>query len=1181
MDQVSAIRIIKDTLNNSYNKDTYTRFIRELFNSIEEAPFTYQGNYIPDSFEPHIKSLERIGKYQDAEGNKIDILAVHLKKESSLEHARTMQRNFIAWYLNGSRGGELKDAAVVAFVSPGTKDWRFSLVKMEYRLVESEKGKVKAQQELTPARRWSFLVGENEDSHTAQKQLLPLLQDDQNNLLLSELQNAFNVEVVTKEFFEKYRDLFNDVRDSLSNVLKKYPNIKQEFYSKNIDTVDFSKKLLGQIVFLYFLQKKGWFGVERDAIWGSGPKSFLRLLFEKQVADYDNYFNDILEPLFYEALARERDDDFYSRFNCKIPFLNGGLFDPIGDYDWVHTDIVLPNELFSNDIRTKQGDIGIGILDVFDRYNFTVKEDEPLEKEVAVDPEMLGKVFENLLEVKDRKSKGTYYTPREIVHYMCQETLINYLTNKLAGLITENDISRFVRLADLVLEHDNHVEQAGKETKTYSYKIPESIRKYAKEIDQRLEEIKICDPAIGSAAFPVGMMNEIVRLRDTLTTYIEDKSERSIYDLKRHTIQNSLYGVDIDLGATEIAKLRLWLSLVVDEEDIKQIKPLPNLDYKIMQGNSLVELLSPALLARSTDKERNDLIDQLNESKNDYFNLSDRSSKNQKRKEINSLIQTLVNYDVKKEKDRIFEKIVGKKNQIKLFSFGPDQQSFDDLDISKEVEKANKLKDISSYDHFEWHLNFNEIFENGGFDVVIGNPPYSRIQGIDKAVVGKYKHLYNSATGRFDLYVLFVEKGLELASSEVGQVNYIMPHKWTNASYGKGLREFVASKRSLSKLISFGAYQVFNASTYTSLNWFKKISDGKIQYTLLDKDLKTNNELDIYLRKLNQDDFAKIDAASLNGRPWVLTNSEVEPILDKLRGQPHTIKDVFEGIYQGIVTTGDDIFHLKGAIRGTEFYGFSERLKKEVVLEADIIKPLLMGDDIVKYASQLKNKVYVIYPHYLDKEGKTKPYEEDKLKDLFPRVYEYLLKFKDELRSKKVKYKTNPKYWYALHRSREIDVFEQEKIITPYLSIESSMTLDNQHFYTNAKCYNLIKKKAFTASYKFYLAILNSKLLWFYLKNTGTMFRGGYFVFTSDYLDQFPLPNESDVETLNLLEQKVNQIFLVTSQPGYSLKNPPQELKRLEWDVDQIVYKLYNLTPEEIAVVEGIENNYEPEPIYY
>ncbi len=225
---------------------------------------------------------------------------------------------------------------------------------------------------------------------------------------------------------------------------------------------------MGQIVFLYFLQKKGWFGVERDKEWGSGSKHFLRELFEKKHGNYKNFFNDILEPLFYEALRLERPGDYYSRFNCRIPFLNGGLFDPLGDYDWWNTDILLPNDLFSNNRKTKEGDIGDGILDIFDRYNFTVKEDEPLEKEVAVDPEMLGKVFENLLEVKDRKSKGTYYTPREIVHYMCQESLVNYLATELEGKTSKEDIETLIKYGEAVVEHDSRVASEGCETERYS-----------------------------------------------------------------------------------------------------------------------------------------------------------------------------------------------------------------------------------------------------------------------------------------------------------------------------------------------------------------------------------------------------------------------------------------------------------------------------------------------------------------------------------------------------------------------------------------------------------------------------------------------------------------------------------------------------------------------------------------
>ena len=387
MDKQQAQQIIKDTFEKSFDKEKFVIFIKNLLNHIEECPFIYRGNLIPDAFKPYINTLERIGKYTGSE-NKIDLLIVKLKKETSLERARTMQRNFIAWYLNGSRGGDMKDAALVAYVSPNKLDWRFSLVKMDYKFEKTETGRMRVKEEFTPARRWSFLVGANEKSHTAQSRLWAILADDENNPTLKEIEKAFDIETVTKEFFLKYRELFLRTKEELDKIIKKDPKIKDEFENKGVDTVNFAKKLLGQIIFLYFLQKKGWFGVGCDDDWGTGSKHFLRELFKKNNSDYKNFFNDILEPLFYEALRRDRSDDdgYYSRFDCKIPFLNGGLFDPIGNYDWVNTEIKLPDKIFSNNIITKEGDIGTGILDVFDRYNFTVKEDEPLEKEVAIDP---------------------------------------------------------------------------------------------------------------------------------------------------------------------------------------------------------------------------------------------------------------------------------------------------------------------------------------------------------------------------------------------------------------------------------------------------------------------------------------------------------------------------------------------------------------------------------------------------------------------------------------------------------------------------------------------------------------------------------------------------------------------------------------------------------------------------
>ena len=301
MDKVQASNIVKSTFEKPFDKTVFIGFVKNLLNQIEEAPFTYKGNYIHDSFKEYIASLERIGKYSDGE-HKIDILIVQLKKDTSIERARTMQRNYIAKYLNGSRGGEMKDAALVAFVSPNTEDWRFSLVKMDYKFEKNVKGKIKVKEEFTPARRWSFLVGTHENSHTAQSRLVPLISDDTHNPTLAELEESFNIEKVTKEFFEKYRELFLRTKEELDKVIKNDSFIKTDFEKKDVNTVDFSKKLLGQIVFLYFLQKKGWFGVQRDSEWGAGSKQFLRELFEKKHGSYNNFFNDILEPLFYEAL---------------------------------------------------------------------------------------------------------------------------------------------------------------------------------------------------------------------------------------------------------------------------------------------------------------------------------------------------------------------------------------------------------------------------------------------------------------------------------------------------------------------------------------------------------------------------------------------------------------------------------------------------------------------------------------------------------------------------------------------------------------------------------------------------------------------------------------------------------------------------------------------------------------
>jgi hypothetical protein len=733
MDKQSAINLIRETFENPFEKKRFVCFVQNLFNKISLEPFEYNGQYIPDTFKPYINKYERIGKYE-SEGKRIDVLIVYLNKETSIERARTMQRNFVAGYLTGKYGSDTeKDAALVAFVSPGLEDWRFSLVKMEYKLTQTKTGRPKGKEEFTPARRYSFLVGKNEPNHTAQQQLLPVLQDDIKNPTLDQLEKAFSVEKVAKEFLNKYRDLYLQLKNSIDKIVKKDKDVREEFKKRNINTIDFSKKLLGQIVFLYFLQKKGWLGVPSDKNWGEGDRNFLRSLFDKCIQENKNFFNDYLEILFYNTLNDPRlnqaDPSYSKYFDCRIPFLNGGLFEPISNYDWKRTDIIISNELFSNKEKTEEGDIGAGILDVFDRFNFTVQEDEPLEKEVALDPELLGKVFENLIEENLRKGQGAYYTPREIVHYMCQESLINYLWTELEDKVTKADIELFIKHGEHLIENEKTALQKEEDIKsgkqkstTIKSKMPESIKNYAKQIDDKLANIRVCDPAVGSGAFPVGMMLEIVKARNALTNYLPKKEERTLYNFKRHCIENCLYGVDIDSSAIDIAKLRFWLSLVVDEEDVTKIKPLPNLDYKLVCGNSL--------LGVERDLLNDHLFKELEKLKPLHLKETDMDKKQQYKRQIDKLIKQITNND----------------------------------------------------EHFDFEIYFSEVFhKKKGFDVVIGNPPYA-VYDINEKLKDNYRksfkainYKYSGIKNQFNLAILFIEKSYELLK-ENGIFTMIVPH---------------------------------------------------------------------------------------------------------------------------------------------------------------------------------------------------------------------------------------------------------------------------------------------------------------------------------------------------------------------------------------------------------------------
>ncbi len=1097
MDKTQARTLVRETFTGSFDKGRFVRFVKELLNHMTDAPFIHSGTLIKDAYKEYIHSLERIGKYEDPDGIKIDVLIVQLERGSSLERARTMQRNFIAWYLNGSRGGDLKDAALVAFVSPDSADWRFSLVKMEYAIGETPTGKPKAIEVFTPARRYSFLVGEHETSHTAQSRLVPLIEDDATDPTLGKLEDAFNIEKATKEFFGKYRELFNRLVDELDKIKESDKSVAKDFAAKGVDTADFAKKLLGQIVFLYFLQKKGWFGVKRHRPWGEGSKQFLRELFDKKHGGYANFFNDVLEPLFYEALRQERQDDYYSRFDCRIPFLNGGLFDPLNDYDWIETDILLPNELFSNSVVDKKtGDTGDGILDVFDRFNFTVNEDEPLEKEVAVDPEMLGKVFENLLEVKDRKSKGTYYTPREIVHYMCQESLINYLATELEGKVTKDDIETLVRHGESVVEHESRIIKHGKETDRYSHRLPEAIRTHAKQIDKALETIRVCDPAVGSGAFPVGMMTEIIRARGSLSPYLSGSAGvpargRTPYDFKRHAIQNCLYGVDIDPGAIEIAKLRLWLSLVVDEEERGTIQPLPNLDYKLVCGNSLLDI------------ERNLLNDHL-------FN------------------------EIERLKPHYFEETrTAKKQSLK--------KQIDDLIL--------QLTDGQR--QFDFEIYFSEVYhEKGGFDVAMANPPYVRQEQI-KGYKAELKKRFECYTGVADLYVYFYERAVKLLRPG-GTITFISSNKYYRAAYGEKLRGFLTRELVLLRLIDFGDAPVFEAIAYASILIGSRRED------------EPDSEVLAYTWEAEQP-FARMPEVilergqhilenELKTEGWRLESDSVLRLMDKLKTAGVPLGKYVKGrMFRGIVTGLNEAFVVDQSTR--------DRLIIDDPSSADVLKPFLRGRDVKRWCVDFANQYLIYIPwHFPLNESNPQgasPLAEAKFKELYPAIYRHLLRFKKQLLERNAT-ETGIRYeWYALQRygSHYWTELAKHKIVWGNLSTQPCFAYDDSGAYVNAPA-NFLPSEDISL-----LGILNSNICRFVVAASAAQRAGGFLEYKPMYVKMVPIPGDASASLRKQIAEKVSVI----------LKGSGSETSRkaIETEINSLVYRLYDLSKEEISIVEA------------
>ncbi len=506
-----------------------------------------------------------------------------------------------------------------------------------------------------------------------------------------------------------------------------------------------------------------------------------------------------------------------------------------------------------------------------------------------------------------------------------------------------------------------------------------------------------------------------------------------------------------------------------------------------------------------------------------------------------------------------------------IFGVDLNEESVQITKLSLWLKTANKSKELTTLDEnikcgnsliddvqvagekaFKWKEEFKEIFDSGGFDVVIGNPPYVKIQGLRTNYTNETEYYiknFQSAIGKFDIYVLFIELASNLIKNK-GKVGFILPHKFLNSEYGVGVRKFLQKNKLMNRLFHFDGYSVFeDATTYTCLLFLSKTQQESFEYIHIDP---------LLLQSKTDYIFELQTLRELTDKKWEVSSGVNVEILNKLSSNNQKLKDLVEGIYQGIVTVGDDIFMLEGKITGNYFEGYSEALKSDVKLEASLLRPILKGKDVSRYIES-RSKYYVIYPHK-EINGKTVFISENEMQSTYPLIYNYFLNFKDELIVKKKRYKTNIEQWYSLHRPRELSIFEQLKIITPYIASRPSATIDEKRFLHNTKVYSIVLKDKTEEQYYNLLGLLNSKVTWFYIKNTSSLFQGGFYTFSTKFLESLPISEKvftseiyifvkqliKETERLEALKEKSNA--LLRSEYRLNLNNDFWTQNEITWD---------------------------------
>jgi len=1055
-----------------------------------------------------------------------------IQKAHTLGRSKSLDLEVFEFRLSGSLNRRIsltKDAfsimkstasfkALAVFYSEDNAEWRISLMTLGAEKTDGGKAKMT----YSNPKRYSYLLGEKAKINTPTKYLIT----KGRVIDFGDLKSRFSLEVVNKDFYKEISELFAKLVGGKSSKgktshlsLLKLPFIED----KSRVSLEFAVRLIGRIIFCWFLREK-----HSKAGKSLMPKELLSL---EAVNINKDYYHGILEPIFFKVLnepIKSREEEYRSNFFESVPYLNGGLFSPHNDdYFSLNKDkqTINHNIVVIPDIWFKE------LFSVLETYNFTIDENISFDEELSIDPEMLGRIFENLLaEINPetgesaRKSTGSYYTPRVIVEYMVDESICSYLQTQTK--ISENKLRS-------IISYD------------FNDDIKEIISASEKnKIIDALEQVKILDPACGSGAFPIGALQKIVfilqqvdadgkiwfekqikNVSPEIKRVIEREFENENFDYIRKlgVVRKNIYGIDIQPIATEISRLRCFLTLIVDEsihDDLENrgIEPLPNLDFKFVTANSLIGLPKPSSSNQQGLFEDESGIGELKELREMFFNASGVEREKLKLQFVQA-------------QNRMFEKVIEKK-----------RGGMADLTTKLTTWKPFEHKASSWFDP-EWMFGIKE-----GFSILIGNPPYVRQEEIDyKQELKSEYEIFNSVS---DLYTYFYERGFRLLINS-GTLAFITSSKFLRARYGTILRKYLKENTTIRNIVNFGDQHMFEAITNTLI-------------FIATKQKAENNKFN-YSRNIDESDKIIFSQNQLQGSEWTIDSPDIINLKNKIENKGVPLKKWNVQMFRGLLTGYNEAYVIDTPTK--------DKLCKQDKQNLALIKPIIRGRNIREYSHNWNGEWIIFIPWHFplqDDLSVTKASKEAEkiFAQTYPSIFDHLSQFKENL-AKRNQSETGIRYeWYAMQRyaADYMDDFKKEKIIWIELTDKNRFSYSEKEEYILAGAFMMTGE-----SLKYLLAFLNSKLCLFYFSlicNSSGMATTQWKKFA---LEKVPIPKIDENKQKPFVEI-VDKILSITKTEDYSISPEKQaKVKEYENQIDQMVYKLYDLSDEEIKIVEGVE----------